>query len=230
MANKEVSQTKATPGAQNWSDDNNTIRWAFFGAIIFHILLFFFNPPSWSRPIQETDTKKPPPKIVRIMPPQLPDQPPPPKKKKMIEKRRLVPVPDPTPDEPEPIREPEPEPEPEPLPPDTEFIIGTPQGPPAPAGPIEIDASVVPPVILKKVRPKYPEMARRAGVQGTVVLRAVIHEDGAVSNIEVVKSLGKTGCDEAAIEALSQYQFAAATQNGVKVPVYMTLEVRFSLR
>lgn len=86
------------------------------------------------------------------------------------------------------------------------------------------------PRVLKKVDPEYPQLAKMTGVEGIVVLAVLIDESGNIEDIEVVKSLGNTGCDEAAVEAVKQWQFAPATRQGKPIAARVTLPVLFNLR
>jgi len=97
------------------------------------------------------------------------------------------------------------------------------------SGPIRITSDVIPPKIIKRVEPRYPEMARKANIQGIVIIEAVISKTGKVVDARVLRSMGKSGLDEAAIEAVMQWEFTPATLNGVPVDVYMTLTVDFRL-
>lgn len=84
------------------------------------------------------------------------------------------------------------------------------------------------PVLLYKREPVYPEEARKAGRQGTVVLSVMIGADAQVHNMKVTHSLG-LGMDEAALEAVKQWKFKPATQNGQPVDYQVNLEVNFRL-
>jgi len=162
--------------------------------------------------------------------------PPPPKvERKQIVKKKLsrkVPIPDPTPDEPEPIREPEPEIDEEPIPPDVEFIIGVPE-PPPPSGPLIAGVGdVTNPVRIEEtaVQPEYPELARVARLEGNVILQAIVKADGSVGDVEVLRcNRPNLGFEEAAIEAVQQWRYKPALQNGKPVEVYFTIYVEFTL-
>lgn len=65
---------------------------------------------------------------------------------------------------------------------------------------------VVGPILLSKTDPEYSEAARLAGLEGTVLLKAVIALDGTATDIRVVRSLG-LGLDEKAIEAVRKWRF-----------------------
>jgi TonB family protein len=96
-------------------------------------------------------------------------------------------------------------------------------------GVFRVGGGVSAPTIIKKVDPQYSEEARKARYQGTVVLEAIVQKDGSVQIVRVVRSLG-FGLDEKAIEALRQWKFSPAKQNGVPVPVALNIEVNFNLR
>lgn len=76
---------------------------------------------------------------------------------------------------------------------------------------------------------EYPELARKAGMEGLVVLQFVVEPDGRVSNIEVVRSAGRL-LDEAAIKAVQQLQFKPGKQRGRPVRVRFALPIRFRLQ
>lgn len=85
-----------------------------------------------------------------------------------------------------------------------------------------------PPSVIHKIDPEYTEQARAAGIQGTVVLMAVIDETGHPRNIKVTRSLG-LGLDQKAVEAVKQWAFKRGQKDGVPVPVTCTLEINFRL-
>jgi protein TonB len=86
------------------------------------------------------------------------------------------------------------------------------------------------PRVLKKVEPEYPRLARMAGVEGLVVLSVLVDEQGRLEDVQVIKSLGNTGCDEAAVKAVRQWVFAPATRQGKPVAARVTLPVLFNLK
>lgn len=75
---------------------------------------------------------------------------------------------------------------------------------------------------------KYPELARRAGVEGTVYVLAYVDEEGIVQKVEIARGIG-AGLDEAAMEAVSQVRFIPGMQRGVPRKVVVTVPVRFKL-
>jgi len=80
--------------------------------------------------------------------------------------------------------------------------------------------------IQKKIR--YPEIAKRAGVEGKVFVRAFVDEEGNVVNAEIVKGIGG-GCDEAALEAVLKTKFTPGKQRGKPIKVQVTVPVLFKL-
>lgn len=84
------------------------------------------------------------------------------------------------------------------------------------------------PTLISKTEPEYSEEARKAKVQGTVVLSIVVSAWGQVSNIRVLRSLG-LGLDERAIDAVRQWKFRAATVDGKPAPAQAVVEVNFRL-
>lgn len=80
-----------------------------------------------------------------------------------------------------------------------------------------------------RVVPRYPMVARRAGIQGPVVVRGIVRRDGTIDNVEVIKDL-PYGLGEAASEAVSQWHFRPATYRGEPIDVYYTVTVNFRLQ
>lgn len=76
---------------------------------------------------------------------------------------------------------------------------------------------------------KYPEMARRAGIEGRVTVQFIVNEQGNVENAQVVRGIGG-GCDEAALEAVENAKFTPGKQRGRPVPVRMTISINFRLQ
>ena len=74
----------------------------------------------------------------------------------------------------------------------------------------------------------YPEIAKRAGVEGTVYIEAYVDETGNVTRTVVVKGIG-AGCDEAAKSAVAKTKFKPGKQRGKPVKVRMSIPIRFRL-
>jgi protein TonB len=96
-----------------------------------------------------------------------------------------------------------------------------------PGGAVRVGGNIRPPERTHRVDPVYPETARAAGVQGVVILEAVIGEDGAVASTRVLRSIPML--DAAALEAVKQWRYAPTLVNGVPTSVIMTVTVNFHL-
>jgi len=110
------------------------------------------------------------------------------------------------------------------------------QGPGGPDGPEEpfdqLTPGLVPPSLVPGTRalPEYPDLARRAGVQGTVILLVVVEADGSIGTIEVVRSPDQRfGFDLAAINAVKRWRYRPAMMNERPVAAYIQVMVEFSL-
>jgi periplasmic protein TonB len=107
---------------------------------------------------------------------------------------------------------------------------GVPQPPPplpVPDKPIRLSAYEMPRKVFD-VAPRYPEIAQKAGVDGTVIIEAVITVDGMVRDARVLKSVALL--DRAALDAVKQWRYAPTRLNGVAVPVIVTVTVQFRLQ
>jgi TonB family protein len=81
---------------------------------------------------------------------------------------------------------------------------------------------------IERVVPNYPATARRAGVQGAVVVRGIVRKDGTIDNVEIIKDL-PYGLGDAARDAVSRWRFRPATYRGDPIDVYYTVTVNFRL-
>ena len=81
--------------------------------------------------------------------------------------------------------------------------------------------------IQKKIN--YPEIAKKAGVEGRVIVQFVVDEGGNVQDPQVVRGIG-AGCDEEAIRAVKQAKFEPGKQRGKSVKVKMSLPITFKLK
>ncbi|NNE69431.1 MAG: energy transducer TonB, partial [Rhodothermales bacterium] len=75
---------------------------------------------------------------------------------------------------------------------------------------------------------RYPEMAKKAGVEGRVIVSFVVDETGRVRDAEVVRGIG-AGCDAEALRAVETMRFESGKQRGQAVSVKMSLPVTFRL-
>ncbi len=108
-----------------------------------------------------------------------------------------------------------------------------PPPPPPPGGesgqaPVRVGGNIKPPVKLRDVRPVYPPEAFDAKVQGVVIIEATIDTLGSIMEAHVIRSVPLL--DQAALDAVRQWQFAPTFLNGAPVPVIMTVTVNFSLQ
>ncbi|MDH7512337.1 MAG: TonB family protein [Clostridiales bacterium] len=84
------------------------------------------------------------------------------------------------------------------------------------------------PVATRRIQPKYPSEALRAGIEGKVLVNALISETGAVIKTEVIKGMkGALELDAAAQRAVAQWKFEPATIKGIKVKVWLPVAVEF---
>ena len=77
---------------------------------------------------------------------------------------------------------------------------------------------------------RYPEIAKEAGVEGTVIVQAFINENGVVEDVVIVKGVPKTGLDEAAISAVKKTRFKPAQQRDQAVGVWYSIPITFRLK
>jgi protein TonB len=97
-----------------------------------------------------------------------------------------------------------------------------------PPGPVRIGGLIREPKKIVDVRPVYPPMARAARIQGTVILEAIIDEQGNVDQLRVLQSY--PFLDAAAMDAVSRWRYTPTQLNGVPVPVLMTITITFRLQ
>ncbi len=211
---------------QKTREDNRAFRYSLGLAVILHGILLMVKLPDLYG-----DVVAPPPKPKVFVVQQVRFKPPPPKEEQQIPKpkSKKVPIPDPTPKEPEPIRIDEPD---EIDIPEVDALdLRLPEAPPPrePEGPINVAGDVTEPEKLSAPQPQYTEIARKARIQGIVVLQATIDKNGDVTDTKVLKPL-PMGLAEAAVSAVEQWKFKPATLNGKPVAVYYSLTVTFQLQ
>jgi TonB family protein len=93
--------------------------------------------------------------------------------------------------------------------------------------PIRVGGNVRTPTKIKDVRPADPPVAQQARVQGVVIIEAIIDDRGEIANARVLRSIPLL--DDAALSAVSQWQFTPTLLNGAPVGVIMTVTVNFTL-
>jgi protein TonB len=82
-------------------------------------------------------------------------------------------------------------------------------------------------LLVHKVQPQYPPLARQARIQGVVVLQALIGKDGTITNLHVVS--GHPMLTNAALEAVKEWKYKPYFLNGEPVEVETTINVNFTL-
>ncbi|MFH1475008.1 MAG: energy transducer TonB [Chloroflexota bacterium] len=107
--------------------------------------------------------------------------------------------------------------------------IGPGSGGGAGGGPYRPGSGIEPPRLLREVKPRYTEMARRQGLEGEVVVEIVVQRDGRVGDVRVLQRLG-AGLDDRAVEAVRQWRFEPARRLGSPVDVLVEVAVEFRLR
>lgn len=98
----------------------------------------------------------------------------------------------------------------------------------APAGPLRVGGDVKAPIVLHRVEPDYPDVARSARISGVVIVEAIINEQGNVEQVRIVKGL-PMGLSDSAEAAVRNWKFSPGRMNGRPVPVIFNLTVVFSL-
>lgn len=76
---------------------------------------------------------------------------------------------------------------------------------------------------------EYPEIAKRAGVEGKVYVLAFVDENGNVTGAKIIKGIGG-GCDEAALDAVKKTKFKPGKQRGTPVKVQVSIPIVFKLQ
>lgn len=123
----------------------------------------------------------------------------------------------------------------------TGVMLGAPPPPPPPPpppglattspsgmAPVRVGGNIKTPTKVKDVRPVYPPDALAARIQGVVILETTIDTEGRVSDAKVLRSIPVL--DDAALEAVRQWEFTPTEVNGMLVPVIMTVTVNFTLQ
>ncbi len=92
---------------------------------------------------------------------------------------------------------------------------------------VRVVGEIRPPKLVKKVPPRYPEIARQARVEGQVILEAKTDEQGGVIDAQVLQSIPLL--DQAAIDAVKQWKYEAMLIDGKPRKILFTVTVRFAL-
>jgi periplasmic protein TonB len=109
------------------------------------------------------------------------------------------------------------------------IISSTPVAVPKVATPqrVRVSLGVSQGLLIKKVQPVYPPLARQARIQGVVLLQAEISKDGTIENLRLIS--GHPMLAPAAIDAVKQWRYKPYLLNGEPVAVETQVQVNFSL-
>lgn len=114
-----------------------------------------------------------------------------------------------------------------PSPPRAGGEAGKARGPSSGVAPVRISGKIESPRKTRHVSPVYPRAAVKEGVQGVVVLECTVSPQGKVVAVKVLRSVPLL--DQAAIDAVRQWEYTPTLLDGVAVPVIMTVTVNFKL-
>jgi protein TonB len=92
---------------------------------------------------------------------------------------------------------------------------------------VKVSGGVTQGMLVRKVNPNYPPLAKQARIQGTVILQAIIGKDGAIENLHAVS--GHPMLIQSAIDAVRQWRYKPYFLNGEPVEVDTTVTVNFTL-
>jgi len=94
--------------------------------------------------------------------------------------------------------------------------------------PRQIGGNVLRSRLIKQVKPEYPELARRARVQGVVIMLVTVNEEGNVEDVQVSRGVHPL-LDEAAVAAVKQWKYSPILLNGEPIKVSATVTVTFAM-
>lgn len=192
---------------------NRYLRNSLFGAIVVHFLIFYFTPQFEFKPYVLREEY-----FEAIELPEQFDIPPPPQEVA----QPAIPL--------EAAEGEEVDEEADIAPTTFDDIESLPPPPPPPSEQAqEFYAFDEPPVLIKSVSPRYPDLARQAGIEGTVLLRVLVGEDGKVISANVLQSDVTPMMEKSAIAAAKQFRFKPAKQRTVPVKATMMVPIRFKL-
>lgn len=92
---------------------------------------------------------------------------------------------------------------------------------------VRVSSGVSTGMLVRKVPPQYPPLARQARIQGTVILQATISKEGSIENLQLIS--GHPMLAPAAIEAVKQWKYKPYLLNGEPVEVETQVQVNFTL-
>ncbi len=114
-------------------------------------------------------------------------------------------------------------------------VIGQNGRPPQPAlaaipTRIRIGGNVQATKLISQVKPVYPEILQQQGIEGTILLQAIIAKDGGLSALAVMNALANPDLAKAAVDAVKQWRYEPTLLNGSPVEVATTIKVNFKLK
>ena len=102
-----------------------------------------------------------------------------------------------------------------------------PPPPPKKKDPVRVGGSIQSSKLIRRVEPVYPDLAKRARVQGVVLLQVTVDETGNVTDLKIIR--GHPLLNQAAVDAVRQWKYSPTLLNGEPVPVIATVTVNFLL-
>jgi protein TonB len=96
---------------------------------------------------------------------------------------------------------------------------------------VELGPGIVQPKRIRLRRIRYPPLAKRLGVEGIVILKVLVSEEGKVEDVQVLRGVEpeSAGINGAAVKAAKSSRFEAATKDGVAVKMWITQTIPFKL-
>ncbi len=95
---------------------------------------------------------------------------------------------------------------------------------------VPLNTVEVEPRLIKRVEPVYPELERRMGIKGNVILNVLISETGDVLEVAVIRGIkGSVALEKEAVNAVKKWKFLPAEKDGVKVRVWKPITIGFGL-
>ena len=85
------------------------------------------------------------------------------------------------------------------------------------------------PLYVKNSAPRYPRRARKKGLEGTVVLKVLVDENGKVKDLQLLRSSGHVLLDKAAEASVKKWLFAPGAINGAPAQMWVKVPIRFEL-
>jgi TonB family protein len=94
---------------------------------------------------------------------------------------------------------------------------------------IRVGGNVQATKLIQQVQPIYPEQAQVRGIQGTVLIEAVIFKDGSIGTMRVLNKLADPELVDAAVEAVKNWRYEPTLLNGQPIEIVTTITVNFRL-